>query len=256
MNSLLSNVLVIDVGNSYTKIAILNDKKKILKKITLLTKNIKSTNYVKKIIKTYFNNKHLRYGILGSVVLDKNLFFINAFEKNELKLYLINKKTKFNFEFDKKIKEKEVGNDILALATYCSYKAKNVLGFSFGTATVAILLINNVFKGASIISGLKINVESLFSRTYLINKIQFDFRKKNLLGNDTRTAIESGLSNLKNGFVSYLYDSVKSLYKFKCKNLMCIVCGHDINKLNVNFKYIKNNDAILIGYFLILKINL
>jgi type III pantothenate kinase len=121
-----------DIGNTATKISILNKEYKIIKSYDFETKNINKNNFLKIIIR---NNKNFNKTILFSSVVPE------AFKK--IKKILKNTKYKLaeikNFDLKKLIRiniknKKELGSDRIANAIGAQ-KYKNCLVLDFGTAT-------------------------------------------------------------------------------------------------------------------------
>ncbi|WP_033159884.1 type III pantothenate kinase [Mycoplasmoides alvi] len=249
------NVLVIDIGNSYTKFALFNINDEIFFSFSYPTKIISTkNNFLFQILKQKLKSINIDSIILGSVVPKLNSFFIKTFkEKLLLTPHVINKKTKFIFKLSSDMKLNEIGNDILAFATYCAFKNKNVIGFSFGTALVAILINNNVLKGVSIVSGLKTSLDALVDKTALINIKNLELSKNFDYGHDTLTALNSGIYHFKNGFMSSFYNM--ALKTIKSNELLIILTGFEASNSELNFKYVIDKNAILIGYYLIHKTN-
>lgn len=241
------NVLIIDIGNSYSKIAVAKHnliyKKKIIK-----NENKIDFEKIYTVIKTYKNN--LFHGsIIGSVnpKLTK-IFYEIVKEILGIEAYLINKKTKINFCLPE-IPIKKIGQDILALSEYCVKKNKNAVGFCFGTAIFGILIKNKKLIGSSISIGLKKNLEALNLNTKLIEKVETKKINKIYWGTDTKSALLSGLYHYALGFMNSFYKVSKNY--LKNKKIYSVVSGGEIIKIKTDFNYELNNNAILMGYSLI-----
>lgn len=245
------NVLVVDIGNSYSKIAIV--KKKIIckKKIIKNEKNI-NTNKIKSIIKIYKDNL-FNGSIIGSVYPKLTKLFYKAIKEIlGIKAYVISKKTKLNFTLSKTSITK-VGQDILALCEYSVSKSKNVIAFCFGTAIFGILIKNKKLIGSSISIGLNKNLEALNLNTKLIKKVKIQKIKKANWGTDTKSALLSGVYHYALGFMNNFYKAAKNY--LKTEKIYTVISGGEITKLNTDFNYELNYNAILLGYNLIYWMN-
>jgi len=97
--------IVGDIGNTSTKICILNDKFKIIKSLDFTTNRIYKNNYLKKVLKNYLNKKINPNFLFSSVVpvamkeikkkfksTKYNFFEIKEFDlKKIIKLFVKNK---------------------------------------------------------------------------------------------------------------------------------------------------------------------
>lgn len=240
-------VLIIDIGNSYSKVAIAKNNLIYKKKII---KNENQVNFKKiyLIIKSYKNN--LFHGsIIGSVNPKLTKIFYKTVQKSlGIEPYLINKKTKINFSLPE-ISIKKIGQDILALSEYCVNKNKNAIGFCFGTAIFGILIKNKKLVGASISIGLSKNLEALNLNTRLIEKVETKKINKISWGTDTRSALLSGIYHYAIGFMNNFYRNAKNY--LKTDKIYSVISGGQITKMKTDFNYELNKNAILLGYNLI-----
>lgn len=248
----MKNYLIVDIGNSYTKIGLFKKNDELVHKLLIKTKMVLSTKELKKIIENNFIKYKIDNSIIGSVVPKKTKYFLKIIrELFFVDSYLLNEKTKTTFIF-KNINKKEIGDDIIALAEFCSHKKSNALGFSFGTAMFAIYLEENKLVGATIAPGIGTSFSKLLDRASLLN---VDKLKKNSLlkyGNNTITALESGFNNVRKGFVLGIYDSIK---KENNKKIYCVISGGEANPIDVDFEYEINENAILLGFKYIFELN-
>lgn len=245
------NVLVIDIGNSYSKIAIA--KNSLVYKKTII-KNEKKLDFKKiRLIIEKYKNVYFHGVIIGSVVPKLTKIFCEAVKEIiGIQPYLINKKTKLNFQLPK-LSINKIGQDILALCQYSVNKNENAISFCFGTAIFAILIKNKNLIGVSISIGLMKNLESLNLNAELINKIKVKKVKKNNWGITTRTALESGLYHYAVGFMNSFYKTAKNY--LKTDKIYSVISGGETVNLETNFNYELNYDAVLLGYNLIYWMN-
>lgn len=242
---MLQKIFIADIGNSYSKIAIIDSNFSVVEKLCFETKK----NYEKKFLKEKFllvkKNHKVNGAIIGSVVASQTQVFLQLTQEIfSVNPYLINQNTKLSFSL--KANQSSVGQDILALAEFCSQKNPNSVGFSFGTAMFAILLKDNVLEGAAISAGLSLSFKSLATRVEAINFNNLDIKKNSFLGNDTVSAIESGINNLRTGYVLNFYENAVKL--IPNKKIYCVICGGEAAPISIKYDYEINIDAILIGY--------
>lgn len=249
--SFKENVLIIDIGNSYSKIAIAK-KNLIYKKVLIQNEKEINNKKIKLIIQKY-KNVCFHGSIIGSVVPKLTKIFYETIQKHlGIKPYLINKKTKLNFQLPK-LSINKIGQDILALCQYSVDKNKNAISFCFGTAIFGILIKNKNLIGVSIIIGLMKNLEALNLNTELINQIKIKKVKKINWGINTRSALASGLYHYAIGFMNNFYKTAKNY--LKTDKIYSVISGGEIIKLKTDFNYELNYNAILLGYNLIYWMN-
>ena len=160
-----------DIGNSVTKIFLVNSKDKVLKKISLPSKLMTNSILNKKfkiLIKDFKNIEK----ILFCSVVPKNFNFVKRFisKKTKIKCYEIkdlNLKSILNI----KANFKQVGSDRLANAISLTSLKKNFIILDFGTATTFDVLIGNTYRGGVIAPGISISLNTLFDKASLIPKL-------------------------------------------------------------------------------------
>lgn len=245
------NILIIDIGNSYSKLAIA--KNNLIYKKTII-KNEQKLKFKKiELIIEKYKNICFHGSIIGSVVPKLTKIFYETIQKHlGIKPYLINKKTKLNFQLPK-LSINKIGQDILALCQYSVNKNKNAISFCFGTAIFAILIENRKLIGVSISIGLMKNLEALNLNTKLINRIKIEKVKKINWGATTKSALASGLYHYAIGFMNSFYINAKNY--LKTDKIYSVISGGEITELKTNFNYELNYNAILLGYNLIYWMN-
>lgn len=248
----MENYLIVDIGNSYTKIGLFKKNDELIHKILIKTRIQITEKELKEIIINNFSKYKINNSIIGSVVpkktktfikIIKELFFINS--------YLLNQKTKTTFIFDN-INRNEIGDDIIALAEFCSHKSKNALGFSFGTAMFAIYLNDNKLVGATIAPGIGTSFAKLLNKASLLKIDKLNKYSSLNYGNDTLTALESGFNNVRKGFVLGIYHSI---IKSSNNKIYCVISGGESHYIDVDFEYKINENAILLGFKYIYELN-
>ena len=217
-------IILGDIGNTETKICLVNSNYKIVKKILLPSKGQKITK-----LNRYFKgfefskvNKILFCSVVPSTFKELKNYFLNktkikCFELKELNLRSI-------LKID--VNYKQVGSDRLANAISVSTKNKNFIILDFGTATTFDVLIGNNYKGGIISPGIKISLNTLSDKASLIPKINLKKMSK-VIGKDTKSAVRSGF------FWGYagLIDNVINLIKKDTKRSFNVIITGGFSKL-------------------------
>ena len=154
-------IIVGDIGNTETKVCLINSKNKIIKKIIFSSKKIDYTLVKKYLSKLNLKKKKIKKVLFCSVVpksysLIKNSLLknykIRSYELKELDLKkLINVKVNF----------KQIGSDRLANALGAINKKDNFIILDFGTATTFDVLIKKTYQGGVIAPGVRISLSTL-----------------------------------------------------------------------------------------------
>ena len=225
--------LLIDIGNSLTKIAVFNKAKIItefkIKKIDL--------TFIKDIVK---DNKIINCAISNVGPRIDDLYF---FLEHNTNLYEFD--DKINLPFLNPYKKGIVGDDRLALILAASheYPNDNVLIIDMGTCiTYDIKTSKNLYQAGGISPGLMLRLDSISRGAFNLTEVKPNYPKSSI-ADDTETSINIGvllgIENEINGFINN--------YKNEYKNLKVIITGGDskflYNKLkntiftNSNFIY-------------------
>lgn len=217
-------IILGDIGNTETKICLVNSNYKIIKKILLPSKRKKITKLNKYFKGFEFSkvNKILFCSVVPSTFKELKNYFSNktkikCFELKELNLRSI-------LKID--VNYKQVGSDRLANAISVSTKNKNFIILDFGTATTFDVLIGNNYKGGIISPGIKISLNTLSDKASLIPKINLKKMSK-VIGKDTKSAVRSGF------FWGYagLIDNVINLIKKDTKRSFNVIITGGFSKL-------------------------
>lgn len=246
----MKNTLIVDIGNSYVKIGIFNQGNQLVKKHLFKSEQKCTLKELKEIFNENFGEIKIQHAIVGSVVPYWNDNFITIIRKlYKVEPYLINNRTLVSFEVEDKIK-KEMGDDILALCEYCHRKNKNAIGFSFGTAMFGVYLNERKLVGVSIAPGLSKSFDELIKNASLLKIKNFNKKSKISYGVNTVSAIEAGYNAMRSGFVLSFYKNVKNK-----KDLSVILTGGEVADIDVNFDYLIDENAILLGLKYIYELN-
>lgn len=208
--------LIGDIGNSYTKICILNNKFKILRSYNFETNKISNRVKLKKISKIN-SYKDLNPIFLFSSVVPK---IFNNIKKNFKKKKILEIK---NLDLKKIIKiniknKNQLGSDRIANAIGAK-KYKNCLVLDFGTATTFDVIKNGVYEGGVIAPGVKLSITNLSKSTALLPLINLNKNQKNY-GKNTKDAMNAGFVWGYQGLINNIIDNIISKNKTKYKILL------------------------------------
>ena len=149
-------IIVGDIGNTETKICLVNSKNIIIKRVTLITKKINFILLKKTLVRLSLKKKVIEKCLFCSVVPKSFNVIKNFFNKtykikcNELKKLKLNKLIKI------KVNYKQIGSDRLANAISVINNKDNFIIVDFGTATTFDVLIKNTYHGGVIAPGVKL----------------------------------------------------------------------------------------------------
>jgi len=217
-------IILGDIGNTETKICLVNSNYKIIKKILLPSKGQKITK-----LNRYFKgfefskvNKILFCSVVPSTFKELKNYFSNKTKIKCFELKEINLRSILKID----VNYKQVGSDRLANAISVSTKNKNFIILDFGTATTFDVLIGNNYKGGIISPGIKISLNTLSDKASLIPKINLKKMSK-IIGKDTKSAVRSGF------FWGYagLIDNIINLIKKDTKRSFNVIITGGFSKL-------------------------
>ena len=171
-------IIIGDIGNTDTKICLINSKYKIIKRILLPTKKINNAMLTKKFNFIFKNNISVNKSLFCSVV-PKQFLLIKSFLQKKIKTKCVELK-KLNFEKIMKIKvnRNQIGSDRLANSIGVASKNKNFIILDFGTATTFDVVINNVYNGGVIAPGVNLSLNTLIKKATLIPFMNLKKNKK------------------------------------------------------------------------------
>ena len=241
-----------DIGNSETKVYLVNSKNKVIRNIIFPSKKIDNV---------ILNNK-FRYLIKDFKSIKKILFCSvvpNSF--NLIKKFLSKKVKKRCYEVkDLKLKSlinikvnfKQVGSDRLTNAISLLNSKDNFIILDFGTATTFDVITKNIYKGGIIAPGIKISLNTLFDKATLIPKINLKQIKK-VIGIDTISAVRSGFFW---GYAGLIDNIVNLIKKETNKSFKLVITGgfSDLFKNSIKTKLIHNKDITIKGLIKISKL--
>ncbi len=241
-----------DIGNSVTKLFLVNSKNKILKKISLPSKLITSSilNRKFKILTKDFKNIEK---ILFCSVVPKTFKSVKKFisKKTKVKCYEI-KDLDLRSILNIKANFKQVGSDRLANAISLMSSNKNFIILDFGTATTFDVLVNNTYRGGVIAPGISISLNTLIDKASLIPKINLKKIKK-VIGIDTNSAVRSGFFW---GYAGLIDNIINLINKETKKSYKVVITGGFSNlfKNSIKTKVIENKNITVKGLIKISKL--
>ena len=234
-----------DIGNSETKIYLVNSNKKIIKRINIPSKNINFNTLKKKINKLTNNFKGINKILFCSVV-PKTFFLIRKFFKKNTKIRChevkdLNLRSMINID----VNFKQVGSDRITNAISVINNKNNFIILDFGTATTFDVVIKNSYKGGVIAPGIKLSLNTLSDKATLIPKINLKKINK-IVGKNTITAVRSGFFWGYSGLIDNIIGLIKSENK---KNFNTIITGglSNLFKSSIKTKVKQNKDITVKG---------
>ena len=230
------NYLVGDIGNTFIKLSILNEKFLIRKTYNFKTKKIQNLLKKKIFIKKFINQSLYRKILISSVVpkaltLIKKNFKKRGFNVLELKQLKINKIIKI------KVKNyKQLGSDRISNALG-SLKYDNSIIIDFGTATTFDIVKKGVYVGGVICPGINQSIINLNKSTALLPLISLK-KRQNTYGKNTKEALNAGFLW---GYEGLINNIVKKISLKDKRNYKIILTGGYAKLFK---KYIKNKSII------------
>jgi type III pantothenate kinase len=214
------NILIGDIGNTITKICLVDFNTYNVKKIIYLdSSKIFSKKYLKNKLKILKNKSLHKIALVSSVVpkyqisLKKFLNNFNKIKLKEIKEKNINKIIKIKVRNINQVGSDRIAN---AVGVYKKYKC-NCIVLDFGTATTFdVVTKNGVYNGGIIAPGIKLSINSLTNKADQIPIFSLKKQKK-VVGKDTIEALRSGFywgySGLVNNIILKIEKETKKKYK-------------------------------------------
>ena len=210
--------LIGDIGNTSTKICILNRKFQILRSYNFDTIKMYRGNLLMNIIKKK-PNKNINPVFLFSSVVPKAFinikksFRLTKFKILEMKNLKLNKIIKINIK-----NKKNLGSDRIANAIGAK-KLKNCLIIDFGTATTFDIIKNGIYEGGVIAPGVNLSIKNLSQATALLPAINLKNYQKSY-GKNTIEALNAGFVWGYEGLINNIIDKIISRSKINYKILL------------------------------------
>ena len=241
-----------DIGNSDTKIFLVNEKNRILKRVNLITNNINDQNLDRKIKFLIKDIKQIRKILFCSVV-PKSFNLVKAYfkKKTKLKCYEI-KDLNLKSLIKIRVNYKQAGSDRLANAISVQNDKDNFIILDFGTATTFDVVVKKDYKGGIIAPGVKISLDSLSDKASLIPQIHLK-KMSNIVGNNTTSAVRSGFFW---GYIGLIDNIINLIKKENRKSFKLVITGGFSNlfKESLKTKVIQDKDITIKGLIKIAKL--
>ncbi|MDC1027599.1 type III pantothenate kinase [Candidatus Pelagibacter sp.] len=241
-----------DIGNTETKIFLLSINNRIIKKLILSSKDMNHSKLDKLFANFKIDYKKIKKILFCSVV-PKSFNIIKKYlsKKTKLKCYEV-KDLNLKSLIRIKANYKQVGSDRLTNAVSLINNKNNFIVLDFGTATTFDVLIKNTYFGGIIAPGVRLSLNTLSDKATLIPKI--DLKKiKNVIGNDTISAVRSGFFW---GYAGLIDNIINLIKKETRKSFKVIITGGFSNlfKNSIKTKVNHNKDITINGLIKISKL--
>ena len=238
-------IIVGDIGNTETKVCLIDKSNKIIKKIIIKTKDINNNSLSLLLTKLKLSKINIKKVLFCSVVPKafnqiKKIFYqdlkIKIYELKDLDL-----KKMINI----KVNYKQIGSDRLANALSVIGEKKNYIILDFGTATTFDVLVKKNYYGGVIAPGVKLSLKTLSDRASLIPNINLKKPKK-VIGQNTINAVRSGFFW---GYAGLIDNIVNLIKKETKKSFEIIITGGFSNlfKKSIKAKVTLNKDITING---------
>ena len=215
------NIIFGDIGNTLTKICLVDNKKFIIKKIFYLkSSDILSKRLLSKNLRKILRNQPFSKFALFSSVVPKYFFLLKNFLKSSYKIKLREASKIYTKKLIKiKIKNKnQVGSDRImnAIGAFKKYKT-NCIILDFGTATTFDVVTKDGFYNGGIIApGVALSIKSLVNSADQISSFSL-IKQKKVVGKNTLEALRSGFywgyTGLINNIISKIEKETNKKYK-------------------------------------------
>jgi type III pantothenate kinase len=207
-----------DIGNTSTKVCVLNSKFKIIRSFNFETNKLYKNNYLKIALKNQLNKNLNPVFLFSSVVplafneIKKN-FKLTKYKLFEIKDFALRKIININVK-----NKKQIGSDRIANAIGAK-QFKNCLIIDFGTATTFDVIKNGVYEGGVIAPGVKLSIINLSKSTALLPEIRLKKNKKTY-GKNTKEALNAGFVWGYEGLINNIINKITLKEKTKYKIIL------------------------------------
>ena len=238
-------IIVGDIGNTETKVCLIDKSNKIIKKIIIKTKDINNNSLSVLLTKFKLSKINIKKVLFCSVVPKAfNQIKKNFYQKLKIKIYEL-KDLDLKKMVNIKVNYKQIGSDRLANALSVIGEKKNYIILDFGTATTFDVLVKKNYYGGVIAPGVKLSLKTLSDRASLIPNINLKKPKK-VIGQNTINAVRSGFFW---GYAGLIDNIVNLIKKETKKSFEIIITGGFSNlfKKSIKAKVTLNKDITING---------
>ena len=210
--------LIGDIGNTSTKICILNKEFRIFRSYEFQTDKIYKDSFFKKFLSNKLTKDLNKVFLFSSVVPKAFKEIKKKFKDSEYKFLEIK-----DFDLEKIIRiniknKNRLGSDRIANAIGVQ-KYKNCLVLDFGTATTFDVIKNGKYEGGVIAPGIKLSMKNLIKSTALLPKINLKNHQKTY-GKNTKEALNAGFVWGYEGLINNIINKIISKEKLKYKIIL------------------------------------
>ena len=207
-----------DIGNTSTKICVLNKNFVTLKSFIFETNKIYVKKYLNRLLKNFLdknsNPKILFSSVVPSALKEiKKIFKRTTFKIIEIKDLKLKKIIKINVK-----NNSQLGSDRIANAIGAS-RFKNCLILDFGTATTFDIVKEGIYEGGVIAPGVKLSMMNLSSSTALLPMFNLKSVQKSY-GKNTKEALNAGFIWGYEGLINNIIKKITSKWKMKYKIIL------------------------------------
>ena len=241
-----------DIGNSETKLFLVNKKNRIVRIANFPSKKINNKILNKKfssLVRNYLNIEK----VLFCSVVPKSFNLVKKFlsKKINKKCYEV-KDLDLRTLINIKAKYKQVGSDRITNAISLLNKKDNFIILDFGTATTFDVVIKNSYKGGIIAPGIQISLNTLSDKATLIPKINL-MKINKVIGIDTISAVRSGFFW---GYAGLIDNIINLIKKETGKSFKLIITGgfSKLFKNSIKTKVTHNKNITVKGLIKISKL--
>ncbi len=212
------NYIVGDIGNTSTRICLLNKNFIIIKSFIFDTKKLFMKRYIQNLLKKFLKKEIDKNFLFSSVVpvglkeLKKNIKG-SKYRIIEIKSLNIKKILKINVK-----KISQLGSDRIVNAI-AGKKFKNCLIIDFGTATTFDIIKRGVYEGGVIAPGVKLSMTHLSDSTALLPMFSLKNTQKKY-GKNTKDALNAGFIWGYEGLIINIINKITSKWKMKYKIIL------------------------------------
>ena len=238
-------IIVGDIGNTETKVCLIDKSNKIIKKIIIKTKDINNNSLSVLLTQFKLSKINIKKVLFCSVVPKafnqiKKIFY----QKLKIKIYEL-KDLDLKKMINIKVNYKQIGSDRLANALSVIGEKKNYIILDFGTATTFDVLVKKNYYGGVIAPGVKLSLKTLSDKASLIPNINLKKPKK-VIGQNTINAVRSGFFW---GYAGLIDNIVNLIKKETKKSFVIIITGGFSNlfKKSIKAKVTLNKDITING---------
>ncbi len=234
-----------DIGNSDTKLFLVDKKHRILKRVEFPSKKLNNLILDKKFKSLKVNLKKVEKILFCSVV-PKSFDIIRKFllTKTTIKCFEV-KDLDLKSLINIKVNYTQVGSDRLTNAISLLNNKNNYIILDFGTATTFDVLIKKTYRGGVIAPGINISLKTLYDKATLIPKINLKKVSK-VIGVDTVSAVRSGFFW---GYAGLIDNIVNLIKKETRKSFKLVITGgfSDLLQKSIKTKFIKDKNITIKG---------